>query len=97
MDLSGWRLVLRRLRTRIWSRLAAFAIGAVAVALLAGLAGRVVTASPGIDIGQDSVRGLLQILATSMRSGWMLTPTEMSATATRVLTVNTQPRRLTAR
>ncbi|MDN4474404.1 DUF2254 domain-containing protein [Demequina sp. SYSU T00192] len=66
MDASGWRLAFVRLTRRLWFRLAAFAVGAVAVALLAGAAGSWPTSVVPVDLGQGSVQTLLQILATSM-------------------------------
>ena len=63
---GGWRLALRRVTERIWSRLAAYALAAVAVALAAGFAGRLVPDAAPADLGQGSVETLLQIVATSM-------------------------------
>ncbi|WP_062295750.1 DUF2254 domain-containing protein [Demequina maris] len=66
MDASGWRLAFVRFSRRLWARLAAFAAGAVAVALLAGAVGSWPSSVLPVDLGEDAVQTLLQILASSM-------------------------------
>ncbi|WP_062292492.1 DUF2254 domain-containing protein [Demequina phytophila] len=83
MNTSRWRVAALRLTRRLWFRLAAFAGAAVLVALLAGAAGEWATAAVPVDLGQDSVRTMLQILATSMLAATTFSLTVMvSAYAT---------------
>ncbi|WP_062526142.1 DUF2254 domain-containing protein [Demequina rhizosphaerae] len=89
MDASGWRLALVRLTRRLWFRLAAFAGGAVAVALLAGAAGSWPTAVLDVDLGQGAVRTLLQILATSMLAVTTFSLTVMVSAYATAATVST--------
>ena len=63
---KGWASAAKRLAQRIWFRLTVFGVLAIGLALLARLAGELVPGSVTIDFGQDSVAGILQILATSM-------------------------------
>lgn len=66
MTTNGWASAAKRLAERIWFRLSLFACLAIALALVARLVGEMVPGSVTIDFGQDSVAGILQILATSM-------------------------------
>ena len=66
MTVSGWRTFLRRLVRKIWFRLALFATVALALALVARLIGPLLPDSFAPELGQGSVRTLLQILASSM-------------------------------
>ena len=66
MNVQGWASAAKRLTERIWFRLVLFGIIAIALALVARLVGTMVPGSITIDFGQDSVSGILQILATSM-------------------------------
>ncbi|WP_084103832.1 DUF2254 domain-containing protein [Demequina sp. NBRC 110056] len=66
MQPTGWRAAARRLAERIWFRLAVFTAVAIALALVAGVAGRVWPSALEVDLGQDSVTSILQIIATSM-------------------------------
>jgi uncharacterized membrane protein len=66
MPTTRWSNLLTQLTERIWFRLALFTAGAVALALVAGWAGPALPDELRLDFGQDSVLGILQILATSM-------------------------------
>ena len=66
MTVSGWRTFLRRLVRKIWFRLALFATVALALALVARLIGPLLPDSFAPELGQGSVRTLLEILASSM-------------------------------
>ncbi len=66
MNVSGWSAFFRRLKRRIWFRLALFATVAVALALVTRWIGPLVPDSFAPELGQDSVRTILQILASSM-------------------------------
>lgn len=66
MNVSGWGAFFRRLKRRIWFRLALFATVAVALALVTRLIGPLLPDSFAPELGQDSVRTILQILASSM-------------------------------
>ncbi len=66
MNVSGWRAFARRLARQIWFRLALFAAVAVALALVARWIGPLLPDSFTPELGQDSVKALLQILASSM-------------------------------
>lgn len=64
--MSWWGHFLRRLTRRIWFRAALFSLGAVLLALASRLLAPMLPAAVGLNIGQDSVDGILQILASSM-------------------------------
>ena len=66
MRIRGWRTILGRLKGRIWFRLALFATVALALALVARWIGPLLPSGYTPDLGQDSVRTILQILASSM-------------------------------
>ncbi|GIG54535.1 DUF2254 domain-containing protein [Demequina activiva] len=66
MSTNGWMSAVGRVTERIWFRLTLFGVVAILLALLARLVGELVPGSITIDFGQDSVSGILQILATSM-------------------------------
>ncbi|WP_062306421.1 DUF2254 domain-containing protein [Demequina subtropica] len=59
-------MTIAALRRRVWFRLALFTVGAVLLALLAGVVGSRLGGLVSLDLGQGSVQTLLQILATSM-------------------------------
>ncbi|SEI83981.1 DUF2254 domain-containing protein [Demequina mangrovi] len=89
MERQGWRLVMERLRRRVWFRLALFAVGAVLLALLAGTWGAWLAELVTVDLGQGSVQGLLQILATSMLAVTTFSLTVMVSTYASASTVST--------
>ena len=63
---NRWLVELARLGSSMWLRASAFAVMAVVLALVAGLATRWLPDVTGVELGQDAVQPILQILATSM-------------------------------
>ncbi|GAA1701894.1 DUF2254 domain-containing protein [Microbacterium sediminicola] len=63
--MSDTRVFLGKLARRVWFRAALFSLGAVLLALAAGIVGALLPDIP-LDLGQGSVGTILQVLATSM-------------------------------
>jgi uncharacterized membrane protein len=64
--MDWWRHSFRRITGRIWFRTVLFSLGAVLLALASRALAPVFPKFPTANIGQDSVDGILQILASSM-------------------------------
>ncbi|GAP36641.1 DUF2254 domain-containing protein [Piscinibacter sakaiensis] len=64
--MSKWSLFLRRAPRRIWFRAVLFSVVAVGLALASKLLAPWLPSQLEVDVGQGSVSGILQILASSM-------------------------------
>lgn len=64
--MSRWSWVLTQVRRHIGFRAALISLGGILLALLSGLAGRLIPYEFHVEIGQDAVGTILQILASSM-------------------------------
>ncbi|MBE7183052.1 MAG: DUF2254 domain-containing protein [Methylobacterium mesophilicum] len=64
--MSRWSWVFKQLRRHIGFRAALISLGGILLALLSGLAGRLIPFDFAIEIGQNAVGTILQILASSM-------------------------------
>lgn len=85
------RRFFARVGRRVWVRASAFAVAAMAFALVAGVVGAVTPFRLTIDLGQDSVGSLLQIIATAMLTATTFSVTAM-ITAYSSATTNATPR-----